>query len=113
MTRMVSISFQSQLRCAARAPAMRRTQRIAEACAVLILSLAALAVRLPELQVVPQFPSVSATVLLALELADGRSFPLQDQAPYIGAPFIYVLAAAYRILGVSIQTTMLVPLMLG
>ena len=74
---------------------------------------AALAVRWPELLLSPQFPSVGATVLRALDIADGHAFHLADQAPYLGSVFIYLLAAVYKLFGPSVQATQLVPWALG
>ena len=73
----------------------------------------ALAVRWPHLLLSPQFPSVGGTVLLALDVSEGRAFPLADQAPYLGAVLVYLLAAAYKLLGPSIEVTMLLPWALG
>ncbi len=73
----------------------------------------ALAVRWPYLLLSPQFPSIGVTVLLALEVAEGRAAPLADQAPYLGALFGYLLAAAYKLFGPSVQITLLVPWLIG
>jgi hypothetical protein len=70
-------------------------------------------VRWPNLLLSPQFPSVGAGILSAIELADGRAFPLADDAPYIGAPFIYLLATVYKLVGPSLEVTMLVPWTIG
>jgi hypothetical protein len=77
------------------------------------LAAVALVVRWPYLLLSPQFPSISATILLALDIADGRAFPLADQAPYLGSLFMYLLAAAYKVFGASVETTMLVPWAIG
>lgn len=71
------------------------------------------AVRWPNLLLSPQFPSVGAGILLAVELLDGRAFPLADDAPYIGAPFIYLLATVYKLFGPSVEITLLVPWAIG
>jgi hypothetical protein len=62
-------------------------------------------VRWPHLMLSPQFPSVGETVLLALDVAAGRAFYLADSAPYLGAPFLWLLALVYRVFGASIETT--------
>src|SRR5215207_8506568 len=74
-------------------------------------SLVALAgvVRWHNLLLSPQFPSVTETVMMALDVADGRALHLSDGAPYIGAPFVWLLALVYRVAGASLEATMLVP----
>jgi hypothetical protein len=71
------------------------------------------AVRWPYLLLSPQFPSVGAGILTAVDLANGRGFPLADDAPYIGAPFIWLLAAVYKVFGPSVEVTLLVPWAIG
>ncbi len=73
----------------------------------------ALAVRWPNLLLSPQFPSVGATVLKALDIADGRALPLADQAPYLGGPFMYLLAFVFKLFGPSVEATLLVPWAIG
>src|SRR5687768_14974232 len=73
----------------------------------------ALAVRWPNLLLSPQFPSLGGTISLALDIADGRALPLADDAPYLGALFIYLLAGVYKLVGPSLEATMLVPLAIG
>ena len=85
----------------------------AEIPAVVGLVGVALATRWPYLLLSPQFPSVGATILLALDLADGRAFPLADDSPYIGALFIYLLAGLYKLAGPSVEATLLVPWAIG
>jgi hypothetical protein len=70
-------------------------------------------VRWPHLLASPQFPSVGAGILTAVDLADGRVFPLADDAPYIGAPFIWLLATVYKLFGPSLEATMMVPWAIG
>ncbi|MFN8526174.1 MAG: glycosyltransferase family 39 protein [Chloroflexota bacterium] len=77
-----------------------------------LLALAGL-VRWPNHLLSPQFPSVGPTVMLALDVAAGRAYPLADQAPYLGAPFLYLLAAVYRVFGASIESTLAVPWLIG
>lgn len=71
------------------------------------------AVRWPNLLLSPQFPSVGDTIVEALAMADGRAFPLHDSAPYLGAPFVWLLALAYRLFGPGLQVTMSVALVIG
>ena len=85
----------------------------AEIFAVTILVAVALAARWPLLLLSPQFPSIGATIMRALDLADGHAFPLADDSPYIGAPFIYLLALAYKLVGPSVEVTLLVPWAIG
>lgn len=82
---------------------------------MLVGSLLALAgiVRWPNLLLSPQFPSVTETVMMALDVAAGRAFYLSDGAPYIGAPFLWLLALVYRVVGPSLEVTMLVPWVIG
>jgi MFS family permease len=83
--------------------------------AVLVGSLLAVAglVRKEHLLLSPQFPSVTETIMMALDMADGRAFYLSDGAPYIGAPFVWLLALVYRMVGPSLDATMLVPWAIG
>ena len=71
------------------------------------------AVRWPYLLLSPQFPSVGDAIMAALEMAEGRAFYLHDSAPYLGAPFIWLLALVYRIFGPSLEVTLLVPWAIG
>lgn len=98
-----------------RALAMSRIAGVAGVDAVLVASLLGLAgaVRWPYLLLSPQFPSVGATILRALDVADGRALHLVDQAPYLGAPFVYLLAAVYKVFGSSVEATLLLPWALG
>jgi 4-amino-4-deoxy-L-arabinose transferase-like glycosyltransferase len=70
-------------------------------------------VRWPHLLMSPQFPSVGDTIMMALDVAEGRAFYLHDAAPYLGAPFIWLLALVYRLAGPSIEATMLLAWALG
>jgi 4-amino-4-deoxy-L-arabinose transferase-like glycosyltransferase len=73
----------------------------------------ALAIRWPNLLLSPQFPAVGGTILLALDIADGRALPLADDAPYLGAVFIYLLAGVYKLFGPSLEATLIVPWVIG
>ena len=46
-------------------------------------------------------------------MAEGRAFYLHDSAPYLGAPFIWLLALVYRVFGPSLEVTLLVPWAIG
>src|SRR4051812_41971151 len=66
--------------------------RVMDALLVGALVVLAGAVRWPHLLMSPQFPSVGDSIMMALDIAQGRAFYLHDQAPYLGAPFIWLLA---------------------
>ena len=70
-------------------------------------------IRWPYLLLSPQFPSIGDVIQMALDVADGRAFYLADDSPYLGVPFMYILAAAYKIFGPSIEVTLLVPWVIG
>lgn len=74
---------------------------------------AALLVRWPELFMSPPFPAVGNSVIEAMAIAGGDALPVADQAPYLGAPFLYLLAAAYKLFGASVEVTLLVPWAIG
>jgi 4-amino-4-deoxy-L-arabinose transferase-like glycosyltransferase len=48
----------------------------------------------------------------ALEIADGRAFPLTDSAPYIGALFSYLLAAVFKLFGPSVMAPLILTVVL-
>jgi len=50
---------------------------------------------------------------MALDIADGKGFYLREVSPYIGAPFIWLLALVYKVFGPSLEATMLVPWTIG
>ena len=78
-----------------------------------VLVVLAGAVRWPNLLLSPQFPSVGDTIIAALEMSEERAFYLYDSAPYLGAPFIWLLALVYRVFGPSLEATVLVPWAIG
>ena len=96
-------------------PGGSRARAVARLDLLLVGGLVALAlvVRWPNLLLVPQLPSIGGTVLAALDLADGRAFPLYDQAPYLGGLMVYLLAAIFALFGPSVEATMLVPWVVG
>jgi hypothetical protein len=77
-----------------------------------LLALAGM-VRWPHLLLSPQFPSVGDTVMMALDVAEGRAFYLHDSAPYLGAPFLWLLALVYRVAGPSLEATQVLAWALG
>jgi 4-amino-4-deoxy-L-arabinose transferase-like glycosyltransferase len=80
---------------------------------VSLLVAIALLVRWTHLFTSPPLPSVGHSVLTAMAVSEGRAWPLADQAPYLGAPFVYMLAGVYRLFGPSLEATMLLTWMLG
>ena len=50
---------------------------------------------------------------MALDIADGRTFYLREISPYIGAPYIWLLALVYKLFGPSVEATMLVTWAIG
>src|SRR5436190_1474527 len=71
------------------------------------------AVRWQNLQLVPQFTTGGDAILMALDIANGRAFYLREVSPYIGAPYIWLLALVYRLFGPSIEATLLVTWAIG
>lgn len=69
--------------------------------------------RWPNLLILPQFTTGGAGILMALDIADGRAFYLREISPYIGAPYIWLLALVYRAFGPSIEATLLVTWAIG
>lgn len=62
----------------------------------------ALAVRLPNLQLVPRYSDEGDEVLWALGIARGQRLPLTGADAYYGPLFYYLLAALFRSFGVGI-----------
>lgn len=87
--------------------------RVMDALLVGALVVLAGAVRWPHLLLSPQFPSVGGSIMMALDIAQGRAFYLHDQAPYLGAPFIWLLALVYKVFGPSIESTMMLMWAIG
>ena len=79
-------------------PLADRLARSAWLDALVIGTIVALAglIRWPNLQLVPQFTSGGDAILMALDIASGRAFYLREVSPYIGAPYIWLLALVYR-----------------
>lgn len=70
-------------------------------------------VRWPNLLMVPELTTGGAGIMMALDIADGRAFYLREISPYIGAPYIWLLAAVYKLFGPSIEATLLVTWAIG
>ena len=111
----LSVASPARARRAVAVPSSGRLALGVRAEVLVVGALVALAgaVRWPNLLLSPQFPSVGDTILAALEMAEGRAFYLHDSAPYLGAPFIWLLALVYRVFGPSLEVTLLVPWALG
>src|SRR5438552_1161799 len=77
------------------------------------LVLVAGTVRWPNLLISPQFQSGGSAIPMALDIADGHAFYLREASPYIGGPYIWLLALVYKLFGPSLEATMLVTLALG
>ena len=63
------------------------------------LALAALIVRLPNLELVPRFEDEGIDVLWALEIANGQRVPLTGFDAYYGPLFSYLVAGVFVVLG--------------
>ena len=63
----------------------------------------ALAVRLPNLMMVPAYTDESREVLWGLDIALGRHFPLTGIDSYDGPLFAYLVAGLFHLLGVSAE----------
>lgn len=77
------------------------------------LVLVAGTVRWPNLLLSPQFQSGGTAIPMAIDIADGRAFYLREASPYVGGPYIWLLALVYKLFGPSLEATMLVTLALG
>jgi 4-amino-4-deoxy-L-arabinose transferase-like glycosyltransferase len=84
-----------------------------EVAAVSALALIALAVRWPELMVVPRFTDEGAEVILGWHIAQGHQLPLVNWQPHIGAFFNYLVAGAFFVLGPRIEAGRLLVVVLG
>jgi 4-amino-4-deoxy-L-arabinose transferase-like glycosyltransferase len=71
------------------------------------------AIRWPNLLLVPQFSSGGEAIQMALDVADGRAFYLREVSPYIGTPYLWILALVFRLFGPSVEATMLVTWTIG
>lgn len=68
----------------------------------LALFAVALAIRLPNLMLIPRFEDEGVDAVWALDVALGRHFPLTGPVTYLGPFFTYVLALIFRVLGVNL-----------
>src|SRR5207237_1084919 len=82
---------------------------------VLIGTLTILAgvVRWPNLLLSPQFPSGGEGIVMALAVADGHALYLREVSPYIGTPYLYLLALVFRVVGSSVEATLLLSWAMG
>jgi 4-amino-4-deoxy-L-arabinose transferase-like glycosyltransferase len=92
--------------------ALRVTARVEIALVIAAVLLAGI-IRWPNLLLSPQFSSGGSAIPMALDIADGRAFYLREVSPYIGTPYIWLLAVVYRIFGPSVEATMLVTWLTG
>lgn len=83
----------------------------------LLLSVAlfsvALAIRLPDLTLIPRYSDEGIEVLQGLDIALGRALPLTGVNPYYGPLFAYLLAVLFRLFGVHLETPRLVAAVAG
>ncbi len=63
---------------------------------------AGLAMRLPNLMLVPRYSDEGLEVLWGLDIALGKQLPLTATDPYYGPLFAYLVAALFRLFGISI-----------
>ncbi len=84
-----------------------------EAALLVGLVAAALAVRLPYLQVVPRFRDETFNALRALAIYRGQLAPLTDVELYMGSFFNYAVAAAFLLIGPSIYAARQVVTLFG
>ncbi|MCL4395185.1 MAG: glycosyltransferase family 39 protein, partial [Chloroflexi bacterium] len=66
------------------------------------LVIAALAVRLPELLLIPRYTDEWAEVFWALDIALGKHLPLTGVDPYDGPFFAYLIAGLFRVFGIGL-----------
>ncbi len=90
-----------------------RATLAAEVGAIAGLAVVATLLRLPNLLDIPRFTDETEEALIGLRLARGDAFPLTNRAPYIGALWNYLLAAAFLVGGPSIQSPRAVVLIVG
>src|SRR3954453_7451708 len=96
-----------------RLAALVRLGAWADVLLVSTLVLAAGLVRWPNLLISPQFSSGGTAIPMALDIADGRAFYLREVSPYIGGPYIWLLALVFKLFGASVEATMLVTWAIG
>jgi hypothetical protein len=77
------------------------------------IAVAALALRLRHVGVIPRFTDETDVVVRALAVARGELLPLTDTDAYIGAGFSYVLAATFWLVGPDPFVPRYVPLAAG
>lgn len=97
----------------ARAISIRRSLIAFQLVASLLLLCAAVAVRLPNFMTVPAISDESREVLWGLDIARGVHFPLTSVDTYDGPLFPYLMALAFRVLGISPELPRLLVLVLN
>ncbi|MFN0071032.1 MAG: glycosyltransferase family 39 protein [Chloroflexota bacterium] len=109
----MAIPFPSRRPLEVRALPLTVPLSVLDTALVTCLVLVGLGVRWQNLFSSPPFAGLGTSILSALEVAQGRAWPLADQAPYLGAPFVYLLAAVFRVFGPSLEGTMLLAWFIG
>lgn len=84
-----------------------------DTAALIGLVLLALALRWPDLMLVPRFTDELLEVQPGIQIARGQAFPLVNWQPHIGAMFNYLVAAAFLLVGPRIEVGRLVVMLLG
>ncbi len=72
-----------------------------------------LAIRLPDLTLIPRYSDEGFEVLQGLDIALGRALPLTGVSPYYGPLFAYLMAALFRLFGVHPEAPRLVAATFG
>lgn len=90
-----------------------RFAAIADVLTVSTLVTIGLLVSWPNLFNSPPFPAVGGSIDIVMRVIHGRGWPLADQSPYLGAPFVYLLACVYLFFGPSLESTMLLAWLVG
>jgi len=80
---------------------------------LLLVSGLALALRVPNLQLIPAFTDERYDIAQALLIARGQGLPLTNDPPYMGAFWNYLLAGAFWVAGESLLVPRTVMLILG
>ena len=77
------------------------------------LFLGALAIRLPNLMLIPQFTDETVEVLHSLKISQGILFPLTNADPYYGSIYNYLIAGVFYLFGPSAENARLTVTVLG
>jgi 4-amino-4-deoxy-L-arabinose transferase-like glycosyltransferase len=84
-----------------------------EALAVAALAIMALAIRLPYLATIPILTDEFRVIGLALDIADGVSYPIVQRASYVGPLWIYLNGFVLRHIGSGVYTPRLMVMLFG